>query len=101
MISNPETQMIDPKTIEHIAKLARLQVNKEEAAEYGEQLTKVLAYFQQIAQVNTEGVEPLVTPAEIDFYTRADEVKREASTEEMLSNAPDKAGNLFKVPPVV
>lgn len=102
MISTyPETEMIDPKTIEHIAKLARLQVTKEEAAEYGEQLTKVLSHFQQISAINTEGVEPMVTPAEIEFYTRVDEAKRENSTEEMVSNAPDKAGNLFKVPPVV
>lgn len=93
--------MIDQKTIEHIAKLARLKVSPEEATEYGEQLTKVLAHFQQISKINTENVDPLVTPTEIEFYLREDEAKASMQTEELLKNAPEKAGNLFKVPPVV
>lgn len=93
--------MIDEKTIQHIAKLARLKVSPEDAAEYGTQLTKVLNHFQQISKINTDGVEPLVTPSDIDFYTRPDESRQVLSTAEMLANAPEKAGNLFKVPPVV
>ncbi len=93
--------MIDEKTIQHIAKLARLKVTPEDAVEYGEQLNKVIGHFQQISKINTDGVEPLVTPAEIDFFTRPDENRHGLSTAEMLANAPDKAGNLFKVPPVV
>jgi len=95
------SETIDQKTIEHIAKLARLKVTAEEAVEYGDQLTKVLAHFQQISKINTENVEPLVTPAEIEFYLRDDVSVSELKTEAMLENAPDKAGNLFKVPPVV
>lgn len=93
--------MIDKKTIEHIAKLARLQLTEEEAAEYGEQLSKALGHFQQISKVNTIGVEPLVTPTEIEAYWREDVVQREFTAEEMTANAPSRAGNLFKVPPVV
>ena len=93
--------MIDQKSIQHIAKLARLKVSPEEAQEYGEQLTKVLNHFQQIANIDTTNVEPLVTPAEIEFFMRSDEADHKIETEEMLKNAPEKAGNLFKVPPVV
>lgn len=93
--------MIDQKTIQHIAKLARLKVSPEEAEEYGQQLTKVLAHFQQISKIDTTGVEPLVTPVEVDFFARADQVVTENSTAEILQNAPEKGGNLFKVPPVV
>lgn len=93
--------MIDQKTIQQIAKLARLKVTPEEAAIYGDQLTKVLSHFQKISEIDTTGVEPLVTPTEIEFYARQDEVKKENSAEEMVQNAPEKAGNLFKVPPVV
>jgi aspartyl-tRNA(Asn)/glutamyl-tRNA(Gln) amidotransferase subunit C len=94
-------ETIDQKTIEHIAKLARLKVTADEAVEYGDQLTKVLAHFQQISKINTENIEPLVTPSEIEFYLREDVSSAELKTEAMLENAPDKAGNLFKVPPVV
>lgn len=93
--------MIDQKTIEHIAKLARLKVTADEAKEYGEQLSKVMSHFEQIAKINTEGIEPLVTPSEIEFYARPDEVIRNCTAEEMVQNAPEKMGNLFKVPPVV
>ncbi len=93
--------MIDQKTIQHIAKLARLKVTPEEATVYGDQLTKVLSHFQKISEIDTTGIEPLVTPTEIEIYLRPDEVKKENTAEEMVVNAPEKAGNLFKVPPVV
>lgn len=93
--------MIDQKTIQHIAKLARLKVTPEEATLYGDQLTKVLSHFQKISEIDTTGIEPLVTPTEIEIYLRPDEVKKENTAEEMVINAPEKAGNLFKVPPVV
>lgn len=93
--------MIDQKTIQNIAKLARLNVTSEEAQAYGEQLTKVLNHFQQISKIDTHNVEPLVTPAEIEFFMRNDEPNTNTQTDEMVRNAPDKAGNLFKVPPVV
>ena len=93
--------MIDKKTIEHIAKLARLQITEEEAQEYSQQLAKALNHFEQISKVNTEGIEPLTTPTEIESFWREDEATSEFTAEEMTGNAPDKAGNLFKVPPVV
>ncbi len=93
--------MIDQKSIEHIAQLARLRITKEEAVSFGEQLSKVLDHFQKISKIDTEGVEPMVTPSDIEFFSRSDEVKKEFTAEEMVANAPEKAGNLFKVPPVV
>lgn len=93
--------MIDKKTIEHIAKLARLQVSESDAAKYSQDLSKALGHFEQISKVDTTGVEPLLTPSEIQAFWREDAVKREFTAEEMTANAPDKLGNLFKVPPVV
>ena len=93
--------MIDKKTIEHIAKLARLHISEAEANEYAAQLSKAIGHFEQIAKVDTKGVEPLITPTEIEIYWREDEAKKEFTSEEMTANAPAKAGNLFKVPPVV
>lgn len=93
--------MIDKKTIEAIAKLARLQVTDQDAQEYSIQLAKALTHFDQISKIDTTGVEPLVTPAEIESYWREDGVVQEFTAEDMTGNAPDRAGNLFKVPPVV
>ncbi|MGZ3743389.1 MAG: Asp-tRNA(Asn)/Glu-tRNA(Gln) amidotransferase subunit GatC [Pseudobdellovibrionaceae bacterium] len=93
--------MIDKKTIEHIAKLARLEITEEEALEYSQQLGKAMAHFEHISKINTVGIDPLVTPSEIEEFWREDLVKQEFTSEEMISNAPSKAGHLFKVPPVV
>ncbi|MFZ4404371.1 MAG: Asp-tRNA(Asn)/Glu-tRNA(Gln) amidotransferase subunit GatC [Pseudobdellovibrionaceae bacterium] len=93
--------MIDKKTIEHIAHLSRLSVSDEESTAYSQQLSKILDYFQQMNQLNTDGVEPLLTPSEIEIFWREDVVQQLYTAEEMTANAPEKVGHLFKVPPVV
>ncbi len=93
--------MIGLAEIAKIALLARLEISPEKVKEHAEQLPRVLKHFEQIAQVKTEGVEPLITPTEIEVYWREDEVIRELTPDEILSNAPDKVGNLFRVPPVI
>lgn len=93
--------MIDKKTIEHIAKLARLQITETEAQEYSTQLGKALQHFEQISNIDTNGVEPLITPVEIEAFWREDQVDQKFTADEMTANAPARAGNLFKVPPVV
>lgn len=93
--------MIDRKTIDHIAKLSRLEVGEKQAQEYSEQLSKILGYFEQISKVDTHNVEPLVTPSDIESYWRDDVAVKVGTGEEMVANAPERVGNLFKVPPVV
>lgn len=93
--------MITSAEIEKIANLARLEVSQERAKELADQLQKVLKHFEQIALVDTTGVEPLITPTEIEVFWRTDDVVQDLTTEEVLSNAPDKIGNLFRVPPVI
>lgn len=93
--------MIDKKTIEHIAKLARLQITEAEATEFSQQMEKILQNFKKIESIDTTGVEPMVTPTEIEAYWREDKVVQNYTPEDMVANAPERAGNLFKVPPVV
>lgn len=93
--------MIDKKIIQHIASLACLRLSDKEAEEYSQQLSKALSFFDKISGVKTDNIPPLVTPVEIENFLRDDQILREFSTEEILENAPDKSGNLFKVPPVV
>jgi aspartyl-tRNA(Asn)/glutamyl-tRNA(Gln) amidotransferase subunit C len=93
--------MIDKATIEHVAKLARLKLTDDEVMEFSTQLQQVLSHFEHIKNVDTQGVEPLVTPIEIDNFLREDIEQKQFTPEEILSNAPDRSGNLFKVPPVV
>ncbi len=84
-----------------MAHLSRLELSEAESNQLGKDLGKVLNFFNQIAEVNTTGVEPMVTPVEIENYLREDEKNNEIKTEDIMANAPSRAGNLFKVPPVV
>lgn len=93
--------MIDKKTIEHMAKLSRIKISENDVMEYSTQMAGILSYFEQISKVNTDNVVPLVTPSEIEGFWREDEAQQKYLVEEMLKNAPDRVGNLFKVPPVV
>ena len=90
--------MIDVKKV---AELARLHITPEEEKQYQTQLSAIFKYFEEVAQIQTENVEPLVTPSDIEQVWRADEAKTEITTEEALMNAPEKSGQLFRVPPVV
>ena len=93
--------MLDKKAIEHIAQLARLELTDLQVEEFSSQISKALGFFETISSVKTEGVEPLVTPMELNNFWREDVVTREFTSEEMLANAADRSGNLFKVPPVI
>lgn len=92
---------IDEATIEKISSLARLKLSDEESRTFGHQLTKVLEAFEKISIINTEGVEPLVTPTEMVHELRSDEASQYERVKEALDAAPERAGNLYKVPPVV
>lgn len=87
--------------IQKIAHLARLHLTPEQASEYSEQLSKIIHHFDEISAIDTQGVEPLITPSEIEYTLREDVVHQNFHAEDMVANAPDKQGNLFKVPPVV
>jgi aspartyl-tRNA(Asn)/glutamyl-tRNA(Gln) amidotransferase subunit C len=83
------------------AHLSRLELDPAEIQTLTEQLQGILANFEQIAKIDTKGVEPLVTPSDFEAQWRPDEVKVELSAAEITANAPTKQGNLFSVPPVV
>ena len=93
--------MISEDEVARVAHLARLSITPEEAKQLAAQLSQVLGHFEHVSKVNTEGVEPMVTPSEIEPYWREDEVKSSSSVADAMANAPEAVGNLFKVPPVV
>jgi aspartyl-tRNA(Asn)/glutamyl-tRNA(Gln) amidotransferase subunit C len=87
--------------VKRTAALAALQLSENEENKFAKQLPSIFDHFKQLADINTEGVEPLVTPIDIKKALRQDKAESWESSEVALSNAPDKSGNLFKVPPVV
>jgi aspartyl-tRNA(Asn)/glutamyl-tRNA(Gln) amidotransferase subunit C len=93
--------MLSEEAVQKVAKLARVSLTSQECAELAKQLSSVLAHFDHVSKVNTDGVEPLVTPTDIEQYLRDDIAQAWATAEAALANAPERVGQLFKVPPVV
>lgn len=92
--------MITIKEVEHVAKLARLELTGEEKVKFSKQLGDVLEYAQQMNEIDTEGVEPMSHAIPIVNVMREDEVVHEFSREELMANAPLKEDGFFRVPKI-
>ncbi len=92
---------LTPEDVRWVAHLARLSLSDAELAMMTRQLSAILDYVQQLQQVPTDGVEPLAHPLPVQNVFRADEPAPSLSVDEALSNAPDRRGDFYGVPPVL
>ncbi len=92
--------MITIKDVEHVAKLARLELTEEEKEMFTHQLGDVLEHVEKMNEVNTEGVEPMNHPIDFCNVMREDVKIYENTREELMQNAPDVEGEFFKVPKI-
>jgi aspartyl-tRNA(Asn)/glutamyl-tRNA(Gln) amidotransferase subunit C len=92
---------LDTATVRRIAKLARIRVADAEVATLQTELNAILGYVDQLNEVNVDGVEPLSGGAQMAMRLREDVVTDGGIAEQILANAPDRAGQFFAVPKVV
>lgn len=92
--------MITIKDVEHVAKLARLELSEEEKVKFSKQLGDILKYVEQMNQVDTEGVEPMSHAIPMVNVMREDAVVSENTKEELMANAPLKEDGFFRVPKI-
>ncbi len=92
---------LDPATVRRIAKLARIRVDDAQLAQLQTELSGILAWIEQLNEVNVDGVEPLTGGSQMAMKMREDVVTDGGIPEQVLANAPDRAGNFFAVPKVV
>ncbi|MCM1009598.1 MAG: Asp-tRNA(Asn)/Glu-tRNA(Gln) amidotransferase subunit GatC [Fusobacterium sp.] len=92
--------MITIKDVEHVAKLARLELTDEEKELYTKQLGDVLQYVNQMNEVDTSNIEPMTQVVDFVNVMREDKVVYEQTKEELLKNAPDEENGFFKVPKI-
>jgi aspartyl-tRNA(Asn)/glutamyl-tRNA(Gln) amidotransferase subunit C len=87
--------------VRHIAKLARIAMSDEELARLEPELNNILGWIEQLAEVDTEGVEPLTAVIEQKLRLRDDVVNDGNCRDEVLANAPDAQHGFFAVPKVI
>lgn len=83
------------------AALARLRLSPAELEAMTETLSKVFQYIDKLQEVDTTGVEPLHHVLEMSNVLEADDPRPCLNREDILSDAPDRAGDYFRVPRVV
>lgn len=92
--------MITIKDVEHVAKLARLELTEAEKEKFTKQLGDVLKYVEQMNEVDTTGVVPMAHAFDVVNVMREDVVVYEQTKEELMKNAPDEENGFFKVPKI-
>lgn len=92
---------IDKNTVLKIAKLSRLKITEAEIPVQQDALTKILAWVEQLSEVNTDHVAPLTSVHIESAPTREDIVNDGDKARCVLSNAPEKDLNMFAVPKMV
>jgi len=93
--------MIDAAALEHLKKLARLELGSEETMQMGAEINKVLEYFEQLSVVNTDGIKEMVRPIALENVFRPDTVEESFTFEEAMSQAVQQEEGFFKVPRVI
>lgn len=92
--------MITIEDVEHVAKLARLELSEEEKIKFTTQLGDVLKYVEQMNEVDTSNVEPMAHAVDFVNVMREDTVNYEQTHDELMQNAPDSENGFFKVPKI-
>lgn len=93
---------IDERTVDKLAELSKLEFNdaasKEEIIN---DLNRIVAFVDKLAEIDTSGVEPLIYMSEETNVLRDDEVKHDITQQDALKNAPKRDSDYFKVPKVI
>ena len=92
---------IDAATVRKVAKLAHIRVPDDRLAPMADELSAILQWIEQLAQVDTEGVEPMTSAMPLAMPMREDVVTEGGDAGPILANAPRAQGGFFVVPKVV
>ena len=92
---------VDQKTVRHVAKLARIAMSDDEVDALVPELNQILGWVEHLAEVNTDGVEPLTAVIDQKLRLRDDVVNDGDVREAVLANAPDAQHGFFAVPKVI
>ena len=96
-----QSMSVDAETIRRVARLARIAVREDEVAHLQGEVNAVLAFVEQLNEVNVEGVEPMTSVTPMEMKKRADVVNDGGIADEVVANAPATEGHFFLVPKVV
>jgi aspartyl-tRNA(Asn)/glutamyl-tRNA(Gln) amidotransferase subunit C len=92
---------LDPATVRRIARLARLRLDEAEVGRLEGELGGILAWVEQLGEVDVSKVEPMTGAVAMALKMREDVVSDGGDAEIVLGNAPERIGDFYAVPKVV
>ena len=92
---------VSNEQVRHIARLARIAMSDEEIARLEPELNAIIGWVEQLAEVNTDGVEPLTAVIDQKLRLREDAVTDGDCRDAVLANAPAAQHGFFAVPKVI
>jgi aspartyl-tRNA(Asn)/glutamyl-tRNA(Gln) amidotransferase subunit C len=92
---------VDSATVRRVARLARLKVDENDVPRLAGELNAILAFVEQLNEVNVDGVEPLTSVVEAQMRMRDDIVTDGGYAKDVTKNAPASEDEFFMVPKVV
>jgi aspartyl-tRNA(Asn)/glutamyl-tRNA(Gln) amidotransferase subunit C len=92
---------VDAATVRRIAHLARIAVAESEVEHLQGELNAMLAFVEQLREVNVDGVEPMTSVRPMEMKKRSDVVNDGEIADEVVANAPETQDHFFLVPKVV
>jgi aspartyl-tRNA(Asn)/glutamyl-tRNA(Gln) amidotransferase subunit C len=92
---------VDAATVRRIAHLARIAVTDTEVPHLQGELNAMLAFVEQLSEVDVEGVEPMTSVTPMEMKKRPDVVNDGGIADDVVRNAPETHDHFFLVPKVV
>jgi aspartyl-tRNA(Asn)/glutamyl-tRNA(Gln) amidotransferase subunit C len=92
---------VDTDTVRRVAHLARIAVAENELESLRGELNAILAFVEQLGEVDVKGVEPMTSVTPMKMKTREDEVTDGSIADAIIANAPAHEHHFFLVPKVV
>jgi aspartyl-tRNA(Asn)/glutamyl-tRNA(Gln) amidotransferase subunit C len=92
---------LSKEQIQHLAKLARIEITEDEIQQLASQLSDILVHFEALEEVNTDDVIPTAHPAPLRNIMRSDEIGASLTREEVLELAPETENGLIRVKAVL
>ena len=93
--------MLSREEVDHVARLARLNLTEEERIRFTAQLNEILHYVEKLEELDVTGVEPTAHAVPHYNVLRPDISRASFSHEDMLANAPDRVEGFFRVPKIL
>jgi len=87
--------------VEKVSLLGRLRLSEDELDKMTTQLGQILQYMDLLAEVDTDGVEPMAHALDMSNVLRDDQLRRSLDRDEALANAPNRDDECYRVPAVL